>query len=322
MPSQVASAGRTGDRISTGTAFEEYPIVRFSDMVGLDILPVFNTAKRSSAIPLITRESILRRRNIRRAAGAAYSRDSYATDELTYTCHEYGTEQVIDDTFREVYANDFDADLAAQQLCESILRREQEIRIEAAIFNGTTWPSGTAALCTDVSTDWDSASSTVIADIIAGCLVVQANCGIWPNTLVVSSLHIKNLMSNTDLLGRMSANERDSMIAILTAIPALTGVNRLLIAAAQSNAGGEGETLSLGNIWDDDSAWLGVCATTSNIMEPCVGRTMLWTDDSPEPFVNEWYREDQTRGDVWRCRHYVEEKIFDPYFAHRLIIDT
>jgi hypothetical protein len=44
-----------------------------------------------------------------------------------------------------------------------------------------------------------------------------------------------------------------------------------------------------------------------DLREPCIGRTFLWTADSPQNIVTESYREEQTRSDIYRVRQYTDE---------------
>ena len=44
-----------------------------------------------------------------------------------------------------------------------------------------------------------------------------------------------------------------------------------------------------------------------DLREPCLGRTFLWTADSPQNIVTEQYREEQSRSTIYRVRHSVDE---------------
>ena len=54
------------------------------------------------------------------------------------------------------------------------------------------------------------------------------------------------------------------------------------------------------------------------IVAPAVGRTVLWTGDSPDNQTVEQYREEALRSDIFRVRHNTDEVIVDPYFGHLL----
>jgi hypothetical protein len=59
-----------------------------------------------------------------------------------------------------------------------------------------------------------------------------------------------------------------------------------------------------------------------DIMQPCVGRTFLWTADSPSNAVVEEYREEQTRSDVYRVRHNVSEALLKSYDSSGTVVSN
>ena len=50
-----------------------------------------------------------------------------------------------------------------------------------------------------------------------------------------------------------------------------------------------------------------------DVAEPCVGRTFIWSEDSPENPVVESYREEQAKSDVIRVRHNVDERLIQSF---------
>lgn len=322
MPRQVGTYGTP--RADLGAALAEYPL-QPQGLIGTQILPVFGTQKQKAAFSVITRESILRARQTRRAARSSYSRDGFDTDNVTYECEEHGHEQPLDDSERAMYASDFDAEMTSAAMALNVLMREQEKRIAAQIFDATTnWPSGTAALYTDITggDDWDVAAADVIAEVETAKQQIRTNCGMLPNTMVISAKHLKSFKLNTGILGAIQYTQTVTDAVIAGQLPALFGIERILFAGGVYDSADEGASMSLSDIWSDDYCWLGVCARSQMLAEPCVGRTMLWTADSPENATVEEYYEQQTRSWIYRARQHVDEKVFDPYFGHLLKIDS
>ena len=67
---------------------------------------------------------------------------------------------------------------------------------------------------------------------------------------------------------------------------------------------------SISDMWDDEYFSLAVVSNGSpSLEEPVLGRTFLWTADSPDPIVSEQYREDQRRAWIHRTRHHVDEAV-------------
>ena len=73
-------------RADLGQALMETRLIPAEGFVGTIMLPVFPTRKKAAAFSAITRESILRRRKVARAAKSAYNRDSYEGDDISFAC--------------------------------------------------------------------------------------------------------------------------------------------------------------------------------------------------------------------------------------------
>lgn len=309
-------------RADLGAALMETRIIPQGGFAGLIMLPVFPTRKKEATFSAITRESILRRRDVKRAPKSAYNRDSFEGADISYKCQEYGHEQPLDDSERDLYASDFDAEMIAVQVAEGVLLREQEVRIAAALFNPTVWTG--AALYTDYSADpWDAAGADIVGQVTAMKQKVRANVGQDPDSLLISKVQFDNATTkNTAILERLKYTRTATKRALEEELAAILGIDRVVVGTGVYNAAAEDAALSASDIWSDDYAMVAVTARTNNLAEPAVGRSMLWTADSPENVTVEEYREPQTRSGIYRVRHNVDEKVFDPYFAHLAKIDA
>ena len=56
--------------------------------------------------------------------------------------------------------------------------------------------------------------------------------------------------------------------------------------------------------------------------EPQLGRTIVWEQYIPGLRYVEEYREEQTKSDIFRVEESIDEKVFDAYFAHLMLIDA
>lgn len=321
MPVQEATSGRGAERLSLGQPFEQFPSAQVG-AIGTRILTPFGVSKKAAAVSVIKRTGWLRRRNTRHQDGSAFGRDTFALDELSYSCDANGWESPLTKAKREVYRSDFDADYYARQLVADVLDREKEIRIAAQIFDAVTnWPSGTAALYTDVSTDWDSSSADIIGDIARASEQIRRNCGLRPNTLVLSAAHIPSLQINTGIAAWFKVTDITAQM-IINNIGSILGIPNVLFGEAVYNSADEGQALTMADVWSDDYAWLGITASGTNLVQPCVGRTLFW--DAYGADGREWafYTEQQTKSDVWQAEEWTDEVVFDAYFGHLLKIDT
>ena len=140
--------------------------------------------------------------------------------------------------------------------------------------------------------------------------------------MILSSLHLKNLRANVIIKAQFPGVPVITEQVVLSSLPAIFGIPKLLIGSGVYNSADEGATLSVSPIWDDDSCWIGVTAEGDDLAAPCVGRTMQWDAFGGTGLEWELYTEKQTKTDIWQVEHWTDEKIFDAYFGHRLIIDT
>jgi recombination protein RecA len=82
----------------------------------------------------------------------------------------------------------------------------------------------------------------------------------------------------------------------------------------------EGEILDLGvlhRVIEKSGAWYAYngekIGQGRDILQPSIGRTFIWTADSPANAIVEEYREEQTRSDIYRVRHHVAETLLNSY---------
>lgn len=308
-------------RLDLGVALEEFPIGTGLQLVADRILPVRGVPKKAATFSVITRESILRDSDVRRSQEGAYPRDSFDKDDVSYRCEEKGLEGELADDQRAFYSSDFDAEMVTVGLTRDRLARAREKRVKEAIFNTTTF-TGSDLYTDNSGTPWDAAATVIPTQIEAVKQQMRQNCGMQPNTIVFGASQVPNLQANTDLIDRLKYTQVLTFDAIVSQLSALFGIPNVIIAGAVRNVAPEGETLSVSDIWPDDYAWFGVVPETDNLAEPGIGRTLLWTEDSPELYTVESYYEVQTRKWIYRVRHHLQEKIIDPYFGHLTKIDV
>jgi len=309
-------------RMDLGEAFHEFSAegMRF---IAMDILPRKPLGKKAATL------SVTKRKNLtipqtRRANGATYGRIEWYMDDLAYSCVNHGLEGQVTDEDVENYKTDFDAELEKTQGIKLKMQLAREKRVKELVFNTTTWPSGTAALYTDNSSaPWDAAASDIIGQLRAGQEKVRANTGRKPNTLIIGEGAMNNMLANTALIARFPG------IPVLTEqifrgrMADLIGIQNLLVGQAVYNTADEGQDFTGGDIWPDDYAMLAVLGTESTPMvEGHLGRTIIWDQYTADIEYMESYREEQTESEIIRCKEYIDEKIFDAYFAHLMKIDA
>jgi hypothetical protein len=310
-------------RLDLGQAFAEHA----SDMkefAALQILPLFRTPKRAASFSALTRETLLQSADTRRAARAAYNRIVSGAKDKSFSCEEHGLEEAVDDVERALYMSDFDAEDAAVKTVARALKLKLEERVQAQIQDPTTnWASGNSALYTDVSAaPWDTAGSDAIGHVIDATEKVRQNTGMMPNALILAASQAKNLLKNTGIKNQFPGAPLITLEMIRSALASIFGLEKLIVCGAVKNSAKEGQAFTSADVWNDDYALVArVAGDGDSLTTPCIGRTFLWTEDSASDAVVEQYREEQTRGDVIRVRHHIDEVVIDPYFGHLLKID-
>lgn len=311
-------------RLDLGVALWEFMLGRTNFIgagpAGSAVLPIFATQKKSAAFSKITRDSILRSRNVKRAPRAAYSRDDFDAKDQSFSCEERGHEVPLDDVERSLYASDFDAENASARVAANVILLEQEKDVSAQIFNTSTWTG--ASLYTDVSAaPWATAASDVLAHIMAAKEKVRANTGMTANALIISKAVLeKGLKINTGIKSAIQYTAIPTEDAVVRALGGLLGLKYILVGDAVKNTAKEGQAFSGSDVWSATYAMIARVAESEDLSEPCLGRTFLWASDSPDNATVEEYREEQTRSWIYRCRQNVDEVVFDANFGHLLKI--
>lgn len=305
-------------RLDIGEALHEFMPDLTKNFIGTRVAPIFGVGEKAANYPAITRESILRRVDVKRATGGDYNRDGFNAEDYSYACVEYGLEHAIDDSEQALYASRFDAELEGAKIAMHKLMVEQEIRIASLLFNTGTWTGAT--LTTTVSTAWSTVTSDIIGDVEAAKQKVYALTGMEPNTLILSSVALGYLLKNTAIVGRIQYTQTADRMTILDNLANVLGLDRIEVGYGMYNAAKEGQTFSGTAIWNAGYAMVAYVPRSNSLSEPATARTFLWTADSPQNVNLEMYREEQRRSNIIRVRQFTDEVVVDASFAHLLDI--
>lgn len=274
--------------------------------IGLQIMPLFEVPQQSADYPIIPIEALLKLQDTARAPRGNYNRSDYEFEMGTYACKEHGWEEPVDDVEAALYRRFFDAEEVAVKRAVDIILRAQEARIAAKVFN-TGNITNTAA----VAIEWDTAATAVPrSDVNTAKEAMRAATGLTPNALVISHKVFSSLLvckSITDALQYTNPLQINSEEAQRRLLSQYFGLE-VLVGNAIKDGKKKGQSYSISDIWDDEYAGLfKLSAGGQDLREPCLGRTFLWTEDSPSNTVTEQYREDKIRSNVYRIRHNVDE---------------
>ncbi len=278
--------------------------------IGLELMPLFPVDEVSADYPIIPIEALLKLKpSIKRAPRAGYPRGDYKFETGTYKCHEYGWEEPVDEVEAKLYARFFDAEQVATMRAMDTLLRHQEKRMADALFNTANFANSA------VSVRWSTpATATPRADVKVAKAAMRAASGLEPNVMAMSKKVFENILICADIKDYLKYTAPHLMEAfeVQKAIVAqYLGVNKIVVGNALYDSAKKNKAFNLVDIWDDNYVLLAkVSNGGKDLKDPCLGRSFLWTKDSPQNVITESYREEQTRSDIYRVRHYIDDDAF------------
>jgi hypothetical protein len=275
--------------------------------IGLELLPIFDVPEQSADYPLIPIESLIKLQETSRAPRGSYNRSDYNFETGTYTCEEHGWEELVDDVEASLYRRYFDAEEVAVKRAVDILLRGQEARIADAVMS-----TGNITGTSNVATEWSTPSTaTPRANVNTAKAAMRAASGLTPNVIAMSykvftnTMMIKEITDALQYTNPLQMGGEEAQKAILAQY---FGVGKVIVGNAIKDSGKKGAAFTIADIWDDEYILLAKVSTGGpDLREPCLGRTFLWTADSPENLVTEEYREEQKRSNVYRVRQNTDE---------------
>lgn len=321
MPTNYSGTYNT-PRLDLGVTIMEHA-AQMNEFVAGRVLPVFRTPKQAANYSVITKDTILQRAAARRAPRANYNRIDFGAKDRSFRTEEFGLEIVVDDNERALYMSDFDAEAAGVQVVSRVLALEREVRAKDAVFNTATFTG--ASLFTDKSgTPWSTAATDWITHVLDAKEQVRKNSGMTPDSLIIGAETLNNLLKSTKLRDQFKGVDVITLEALERAILSVTGLRNLIVGKARYNTAAEGETFSGDDVWSKKYAMVALLAPGEGaaLETPSLGRSFLWIEDAPTDYVVEMYREEQSRGDVFRVRHNLQEKINDANFGHLLQVEV
>jgi hypothetical protein len=273
------------------------------------VLPVVEVAKASGTFGKIPLAQLLQTRETKRAPGSGYSRGNFTFDDASYSCEEHGAEEPVDDREAAMYSEYFDAEqIAALRAYDAVLRNA-EIRAAALLFNATTF----ASYKTTCGTEWSTiATATPLTNVETAVRAVWARTGLWPNALICSRTVFRNLRLCTQVKEAIQSAGAGNATKPTDITPAMLAqvfdLDEVIVAGSPKNSAKEGQTVSVAEIWDDEYAMVARVARSSDMREPCIGRTFHWSEDgSSIGGTVETYRDEPVRSNIVRVRHDVDE---------------
>jgi hypothetical protein len=316
-----AKTGSAIYRPDLGQAVMEFYETEVTDFIGLQVMPLFPTAVQAASYPVIPKEAMLKLFDTSRAPRAKYKRDDFEYERGKFATSEQGWEEPVDDSERNLLDQEAPglSDIIATKRAMGMIMRNQEKRIADAIFNATNFTANS------VTTEWNTAASaTPLDDVLDGIASFRSQCGMKPDALIISYTTFLDLKACDQIVDQIKYTFPGIDILSMGAsqLAQLFGVPRVLIGGGVYDSKGKGIDSTIADLWSYEYAMLCKIGSGRDIMQPCVGRTFLWTADSPSNAIVEEYREEQTRSDVYRVRHHVSEELLKSYDSSGTVVSN
>lgn len=299
------------NRVELGSTYQEYDLAMSRNgFIGNKVLKTRMSAVQQATVPLVPIEALLQSHSTKRAANGTYPRGQWEWTSYSFSTEEFGWEEPIDERTLKIYRNLIEAERIASDRATDFVCREYEQTVAAAVFNATTWTG--AALTTAVAVEWDTFATAVpTRNVKAAHKKIKLSSGMKPNALIIQDDVLRNLTECDSIVDRIKYSGRDDPKNVTAVIVAdLFMVDQLLVGSfALKNTANPKAAASLADIWDDEYAMLAKLAVTDDPQETCIGRTIMWSEESAGPggddgiaVTMEEYRDEDVRGNVMRAR--------------------
>lgn len=301
----------SGFRPDLGTMFQFDQLMNQKGFIGNLVAPVFEAAEQAGTYGIVPLKQLLKEPQVGRNDNGWYNRTNFTFEDTTYATKERGIEMPIDRRKAKIYRDFFDFETVCAANCFDVVLRAAEKRVADMIFNATTFASYTGA----VSIPWSTvATATPIDDVNTAVQTVWNNTGVWPNAICFNRKVFRNLRRCTQITDKIASSGAGSSIEpgkiTVAQIASCFDLANVFVAGSARDTANEGQAVSISSVWSDAYAMVFRVAETNMIEEPCLARTLHWgADGSTIGGTIETYYEDQSRGDVVRVRHEVEERI-------------
>lgn len=292
--------------------------------IGVLACPPLPVQARAGQYPRIQIDAadLLRDEAKGRGPGAAYARVQRAVTTDTYTCQEYGLEELVDDSEREDYSRFFDMESKAVRNIMRQVQLAHERRVQTLLNNRATWTATTAATAYSAA---NIATFNVGLDVDICKQAIASRGEATDGLTAVMSLTVFNqIRASTQLQNRIRGTISTDSFLVLSkqAVADALGLKQVLVGNNYYDTTAQGVTSSLSAIWTDTNIWIGNVSPftggADSYFSGGAAATLFWQQDG-EIFQTETYREEQRRSEVVRCRQYVTEKVINANAGQMLV---
>ena len=243
---------------------------------------------------------------LKTAPGANRPRVTRRFNSDTYATQSYELEELLPDESSSDLSCYFDVEVASASFLGNQLMIGHEQRVADLLFG-----SGFTAIAPVAAYTAGSADTLDVSQDVDNALVELAKKNVMADTLVMSLQVFNRIRRSTKLLNNIFGPTKvAARPASAQEVAEALNVDQVLIGRASKNGAKKGQSYSGSFIWNNTK--IAVCKLGSGeFTSGGLGRTLLWSEDSPTPLVAETYRDEARRSNVIRARQNVVEKTID-----------
>ncbi len=300
-------------RPELGAAVDEFKESMAARFISLQVMPPFPVEKDAAGFPVIPKEALLRLEDTRRSSGGRYNYSDFDWENGLYITRENGWIEFIDDRLLSIYGSMFDVELVKSRRATRIILMSQEKRIADKVFDSSRFAAHA------VSNKWsDAANATPVDDVNDAAAAVELQCGMRPNTLILSSDSFRKAINCDQMVDRIKYTFPGIDINNMSTsqLAQALGLEKVLVGGGVYSSADKGQDASISRFWPDVEAMLTITTEDPDISVPCIGRTFFFAPESGDGEANtivETYRDEDRRSDVVRVRHDSDERLLASY---------
>lgn len=268
------------------------------------LFPTVNVQKETGIYFVKDKENLRAPADAERGEFDRANRVTNTLSQATYTLSERSLESPISDRVMQNYDDPFDPMRNATELVTEKLLIDNEKDARDALIASTT--------PTDVAGAWATSSTDIKGAIRNQAQTILRNTGQRPNTIMISEDAMNNaFLKNDALIDAIKYTRAASNQELFNSVGAFLGVPNVVVGSAIENTAAEGQTDSLGFIWDD-YVILAYVAPTAALETPTTGYKLAKEGGLQ---VDRWY-EQEIKTTFVRASHYFDNKVIDSSAYH------
>lgn len=240
------------------------------------IFPVVPVSERSNIYYVYNKEDFLRDEAKPRAPGSESAGGGFSVTTANYSTLVEAYHKDIDDQLRANADSVLQLDRAATEFVTQKLLMRRERRWLSTFFTTGVWGNDIAAGGLAAGT-WDISTSKPLVDVENGKMLIAANTGFMPNTLLIGARVLSKLRDHPAIRDQFKYTSAESIDTAMLA--RYFGIDRLVVSNAvfSSNPEGVAPTSTSTDFMAGKHALLCYSAPSPALMQPTAGYTFAWT---------------------------------------------